>query len=422
MDILLKNVMIIDVAFAKEATPQDILIKNGRIEQIGKGLVAVAGIPQKDVKGACASIGWMDVGVQTGDPGFEHREDHQSVAKAAAAGGFTAIGCQPNNFPVTDHKTAVHYITRNTAHELVDFFPIGAITKDCKGTEITEMIDMHHAGAIAFSDGEHPVQHAGVMMRALQYVKSFDGIVINLPIDQTLSHHGQMHEGMMSTSLGMRGIPALAETLAVQRDIDLLEYCDSKLHFAAVSSAKSIELIRAAKANGLALTAAVPAINLAFTDEQLLDFDTHYKVMPPLRSQADQEALIAALADGTIDLVSSMHHPQDEEAKKLEFPYANFGALGLQTAFAVVNTTLNWEPAQLVKTLAIRPRQIFKLPIPELAVGAPANLTLFDPSTDWQFTPASNHSKSANSPFFGYPLKGKVLGVINNNQAYFAEE
>jgi dihydroorotase len=420
MDLLLKNITIIDSEYTGDKEGQDILIQNGRIVQIAPDVDA-AEMPVKYLNGACVSIGWMDVGVQTGDPGYEHREDLQSIAKAAAAGGYTAIACQPNNAPVTDNKGAVLYIVRNTSDDLVDFFPIGALTQGCKGETITEMIDMYHAGAVAFSDGRKPIQHAGVMLRALQYVRSFDGVVVNQPLDETLAHHGQMHEGITSTSLGMRGIPDLAESLMVQRDIYLTEYCSSKLHIAGVSSAQSVAMIRAAKAKGLAVSAAVPAINLAFIDEEVIGFDTNLKVLPPLRGEADRQALRNGVQDGTIALVSSNHDPLETEAKKLEFPYADFGVIGLQTTFSVANTYLEMPIEKLVDTLARAPRQLMGVSIPQIAVGEIANLTIFDPTKDWTFTRETNHSKSANSPFFDKKLKGQVLGVVNNRKSFFLE-
>lgn len=420
MDILLKNVNIVDSRYEAEKERQDILIRNGRIEAIGAGLKA-KGIAAKDFNGACVSIGWLDVGVQTGDPGYEYREDLQSVGRAAAAGGFTGIACQPNNNPCTDNKGAVLYLTRHTSADLVDFFPIGALTAQCQGKEITEMIDMQRAGAIAFSDGKRPVQHAGILLRALQYVKTFDGVVINQPLDDTLAHGGQMHEGLTSTSLGMKGIPALAETLMVQRDIYLTAYADSKLHIAGVSTAEAVDLIRSAKARGLKVTASVAALNLAFTDEALQSFDSNLKVLPPLRLASDQEALKTGLQDGTLDLIFSNHIPLEEEAKKLEFPYASFGVLGLQTTYSVANNYSGLDTETLVERFAYRSREILGLEVPKLAKGELANITIFDPEASWNLEEHAILSKSKNTPFLGHSLKGKVIGVINNGQTYFNE-
>lgn len=420
MEVLLKKATIVDPNSEYNDQKVDIWIKNGIIHAI-ETKIAQNNVYTVDCSGAFVSPGWMDVGVQTGDPGYEHREDLETVSRAAAAGGFTAIACQPNTNPVIHSKSEVLYLRNNTKGNLVDFLPIGAISKNCEGMEITEMYDMYHSGAIAFSDGKKPVQHAGVMMRALQYVKAFNGVVLNQPQDQSILSGGLMHEGTVSTSMGVRGLPNLAEDLMVHRDIYLAEYTQSRLHLANISTAGAVKAVKRAKTKGLFVTSSVPAINLVFEDEKLLDFDANYKVMPPLREKVDRKALIKGLVDGTIDLISSNHVPWDTEAKNLEFAYAKFGIIGLETCFPLLNTYLREQlsPALLVEKLAINPRRIFQINMPAIEPEKEANLTIFDTSHNWIFEEKSIFSKSKNTPFINHQFRGKVLGVVNHNQSVF---
>ncbi len=422
--LLLKNVSIITLHAPIEAPICDIFINHdGFIEKIGQNLVAPKGTQVFDKKGTCVSIGLMDVGTQTGDPGFEHREDLNSTAHAAMSGGFTTIAPFPNNDPVTHTKTEVLYLKNKTKSYLVDFQPIGALSTDCKGKDIAEFLDMHHAGAVAFGDGKNSTQDSGLILRGLQYAKIFDGLIINSPFNKNIAPHGQVHEGLISTSLGLPGIPALAEELMLQRDIQLLEYADSRLHVHNISTAKSVELVRQAKKNGLKLTASVAALNLCFDDTAIENFDTNFKVLPPLREKTDIEALIKGLKDGTIDFISTNHTPIDIEGKELEFPYADFGALGLETAFAMTHTFLHKKLTinQLVEKWAIRPREILGLDVPKIEEGAQANLMLFDPAHEWSAESKNQFSKSKNDPLLGKILRGYVLGVVNKGQFWLRD-
>ncbi len=414
--LLIKNAIIIDSGSKLNGKKRDILIREGLIQSI-KVNIDQAKAKVWDLSGACVSIGWMDIGTEVCDPGFEHREDLLSVSNAAAKGGYTAIACLPNTSPTVHSKSEVNYILNNTAGGLVDFLPIGAISKNCEGKDITEIYDMHHAGAVAFSDGKHTIQHSGVMMRALQYVKAFDGLIINHPSDETIAGSGQMHEGMVSTSLGMKGIAAISEELMVQRDLYLAEYADSRLHLLNVSSGRSIELIKLAQSKGQSVTASVPALNLIFDDEALSSFDANYKVLPPLRSKQDIKVLRKALKSGILDVITSNHTPLDKESKELEFPYADFGIIGLETTFALLNThlidsTFNLEA--LISILANNPRKLLRTEVPKIEEGTSANLTVFDPDVVWTFDLKDIQSKSKNTPFVGTEFRGKVLGIVNN--------
>ncbi len=417
MDLLLRQVVVIDPASPAHQAAMDIHIQQGRIAAMAPSL-AVDGAQVLEANGAWCCPGLLDFGVQSGDPGHEYREDLHSLSEAALAGGFTTLITFPNTNPPVHSKSEVAYLMRRQSELPVDIYPLGALSVECKGKDIAELMDMRAAGAIAFGDGLLPVQHAGLMMRGLQYVMAFDGIVVNHPTDQTLAAGGQLHEGHISAWLGMRGIPALAEELMVERDLRLLEYTGSRLHLVGLSAAGAVERVRQAKKAGLRVTASVAVMNLLFTDEALAGFDALYKVLPPLRSDDDREALIEGLLDGTIDFIFSNHVPLDTEVKDREFPYAAFGALGLQTALPALYTHLDerFSPTQIVHWLACRPREVFGLPVPRIAVEEPADLTVFDPRTEWTFQLADIRSKSANSPFVGQRMQGRVLGVIKGHR------
>lgn len=419
MNFLIRKATVIDPSSPYHGKVVDIFIEGDKITSIGSNLKRNAD-QLIEVEGAHVSPAWVDIGVQVCDPGYEHREDLRSVSLAAAAGGFTTIAAQPNTSPAVDGKTEVNYLKQYSKGKLVDILPIGALTTKCQGKDITEMIDMHYAGAVAFSDGNLAIADNGMALRALEYVKAFGGIVINQPLDRTLAFEGQMHEGVVSTSLGMKGIPNLAEDLMVQRDIYLAQYADSRLHLANLSSQFAVEWVRQAKAKGLKVTCSVAALNLAYDDRALVEFDSNFKVLPPLRSSEDIEALKQGLKDGTIDLIGSNHVPLEEEAKKLEFPYADFGAIGLETSYALINTHLEGVLSQteLVEKLAINPRRIFNLEEVIVREGARANLSIFNPQESWTVQSKDIFSKSRNCPLLGQTLKGKVIGVINNGQCF----
>lgn len=416
MLLLIKNVRILDGISEGPAT--DILVKDGRIAEIGSAISAPKNTEIWESPNGCVSPGWMDIGTQICDPGYEHREDLRSATAAAAAGGFTTIACFPNTYPALHSKSEILYV-KNKAKTLgtpVAVHPIGAISTGCEGKDLAEFMDMNSVGAVAFSDGHKAVQDAGLLLRAIRYAQSFDGLVFNKPYYKSIASGGQMHEGKMSTSLGLKGIPALSEELMVQRDLSLLDYAGGRLHLHLISTANSVEMVRAAKKAGKSVTCSVAVANLCFTDEKMRHFDSYWKVLPPLRRQSDTAALLKGLSDGTIDFICSNHVPWDEEAKNLEFPYAEFGMIGLETCFALCRTFLNKSLTvnAIVEKLSLAPRRLLGLPIPEIKVGALADLTVFDPELEWTFDLKDIRSTSKNSPFVGEKLMGKVLGVLNN--------
>ena len=416
---LLRRLTVQDPASTFHGQRVDLLVTDGRIEAIGPELAATGADAITEFPAdTCVSPGWVDIGAYVGDPGQEQRETLDSVARAAAAGGFTRVAVLPNTEPQLHDKGGIQYIVAESGRLPIHIHPLGAISHATAGTDITEMIDMHRSGAVGFTDGLHPVAKTGVLLRALQYVKTFDGLVLHTPLDLSLVPDGQLHEGALSTSLGMPGIPTVAETVYLARDIRLLEYSGSRLHVQGVASAEGVALIRWAKERGLRLTAATPVLNLLHTDEALQSFDSYYKVLPPLREAADRSALRAAVADGTIDGVYSNHLPLDPEAKDLEYPYAEFGAEGLETAYAALRTSLGeaLTPELLVRVLSSAARTLFGFPPATIAVDTPAELSFYLPDAEWTPTAADLRSLNHNNPLLGSTLRGRPVGIYAKAQ------
>lgn len=420
MKILIKAAEVFDPESDFNRHVVDLMLENGRITRIGENLNEEGTIIRgNNLK---VSPGWMDLNTSFGDPGYEHKEDLQSGLEAARAGGFTAVALMPNNNPVSQTKNSISYLKANNAHNVTQVYPIGAVTIDTAGENLTEMLDLHYAGAIAFSDGTHPVWHTDIMVKALLYLQKIDALLIQRPEDIWLNKFGTMHEGYASTMLGMKGMPSLAEELMIERDLKLLEYTGGKVHFSKISTARSVELIRTAKKKGLKVTCDVAAYQMGFTAEALVNFETNYKVNPPFRDEEDNDALIGGLKDGTIDAIVSAHQPQDEESKNLEFDLADFGVINLQTVWPQLLQLKEKVPLDLlIEKVSTNPRKLTGLKVPTIAEGKKANVTLFDDS-EWEFNQKSNFSKANNSPYFKQKLKGKIIASINNDQLYLNEE
>ena len=428
MQFLIRSARIIDAQSPAHEQVCDLIIDNGLIRQIGQQLPVEDGVQVIEAENLHVSAGWVDLRVSGMDPGFEHKEDITSVCRAAAAGGFTDIALLPNTQPVIDSKDTLGYVRRMAEGQPVSVHSIAAVTKKTAGEDFAEMLDLHHAGAVAFSDGSQPLQNPDLLLKTLQYLQPIGGLLMNRSEDVMLTRFGQMHEGIQSTLLGLKGIPALAEELNIARDLRLLEYVGTTkpigastennvpaLHFSTISTAHSVELIRRAKAQGMAVSCDVAAHQLVFNDSVLAGFDTNFKVNPPFRSPDDVSALWDGLADGTIDAVVSDHLPQDSESKQIEFDHAEFGIIGLETAVAVVLThNRGLSLPQLVDRLTVRPRHILRLRAVTIAEGQPARLTLFDPTGSWTYQ--HTHSKSRNSPLFGQQLTGRVIGTMHQGQ------
>ncbi len=419
MKVLIKQATIISSSSPFNGQTKDILITNGTITAIGDAISEKAD-QQIEQPGLCISIGWMDVFSNFADPGFEYKETLETGAKAAAAGGFTDVMVIPNTNPVVHSKSQVEYIIQKSKSLAVNIHPIGAVTKNAEGKDLAEMYDMHQSGAAGFGDGVNSIQSSGIMLKALQYVKSFNGTVIQIPDDKSIGTNGLMNEGIISTRLGLPGKPTIAEELLVARDIKLARYADSKLHFTGVSSAKSLEYIKRAKDGGLHVSCSVTPYHLFFTDTDIQQYDTNLKVTPPLRTATDREALLKAVADGTVDCIASHHFPQNWDSKTCEFEYAREGMIGLESLFGVVRelviSNLEFGLENLVNLLSINPRKIFGIEIPEIKEGAPACITLFNTDEEYIFDEKMIRSKSKNSPFIGKKLKGKVIGIINKGK------
>ena len=415
MNLLIKSATISDPGspFFQQVT--DVLIENGQIVKIGTGIESDAEI--FDARGKQLSPGFFDLNCNIGELGLETKEDLKTGTQAAAAGGFTGLALMPNTQPPAHSKSEIEYLVNRAKNNLVDIYPLGAISYKREGKDLAEMYDMYQHGAMAFTDGNRPVQDAGLMERALLYTKGFDALVLSYPEDTAIAGKAKVHEGEVSTLLGMKGIPALAEELMVARDLYLAEYTGSKIHFTTISTERSVSLIREAKKKGIPVTCDVAVHHLLLTDQVLLGFDSQYKVKPPLRTKKDVKALLAGLKDGTIDAITSQHTPHEVEFKDVEFEIAEYGMISLQTAFSIA-LEAGLSSATIIEKMAIKPRKILGVESAVIAEGNTANLVIFDEKAEWTFDKDNNRSKSYNSPFIGHKLKGTILLTVNNNQVF----
>lgn len=414
MKIRIARAKIVDERHISDGELKDILIENGKITKITSQPDTSPVDRIIDGEGLCVSIGWMDMRANFRDPGDEQKEDLTSGLRAAAAGGFTAVALMPNTNPVIDSKSGIEYLINHSKQTKVDVVPIGALSKSAKGESLAEMYDMYLAGARAFSDGKNSLRESGLLQRALLYTKFFNTPIIHFPYDSTLAPHGQINEGVQSTLLGMRGIPAIAEEMMVDRDITLLEYTDGLLHLGPLSSANAVKTVDAARKKGLQISCETTAAHLAYTEKELENFDSNFKLLPPLRNEENRKELIKLLKSGKIDVISSDHSPEDEEHKKLEFEYAQFGAAGIESFFPLVYDTIRdkMDLDKLVATFSINPRKILNLPIPEIKEGAKANLTVFSIAQKTVFTKKELYTKAYNFAETGKSLLGRVIETI----------
>ncbi len=420
MKVLIKNATICCSQSNYDGQCLDVFIEDGIIKNIAKNISSAAEktITQPNLY---LSLGWVDVFAHFNDPGAEHKETIESGVAAAVAGGFTDVLIIPNTKPVADSKAQISYTLNKSKNLPVNVHPIAAVTKELKGKELAELYDMHTAGAVAFSDGILPIQSAGLLLKALQYIKTIDGTIIQLSADESLNGTGLMNEGIMSTRLGLPGLPAIAEELMIARDIELLKYTGSNLHLTGISTQKSLALIQDAKKEGLFITCSVTPHHLQFCDEDLENYDGNLKVNPPLRTRDDMMALRQAFKEGLIDCLASHHFPQHWDDKTCEFEYAKFGMIGLETLFPVA-LTYSKNLDQLIEILTIKSRMIFKLPFPTFEIGAVACLTLFNPQKTYTYLKNNIVSKSKNSAFINSNLKGDVIGIVNRHHLILKNE
>jgi dihydroorotase len=415
MKILIKNGHVMDPANAVDEK-QDILVAEGKIAKLGRaGSLAANGAEVIDASGKLVVPGLIDMHVHLREPGFEYKETIETGTAAAKAGGFTSVCCMPNTNPVNDGRAVTEFILSRARGASSHVFPIGAITKGSKGEELAEMGELHSAGCPALSDDGKPVMNAAIMRRAMEYSKIFDLLVISHCEDSSLSEKGVMHEGFVSTELGLRGIPRAAEEVMTGRDIALAELTGCRLHIAHVSTAGSVEMIRAAKARGVLVTAETCPHYFSLTDEAVRGYNTMAKMNPPLRTEKDVAAVKQGLRDGTIDVIATDHAPHALDEKSGEFDYAPFGIVGLETALGLTFKLIDEGVLSLheaVRKLSLNPASVLKLGKGTLSIGADADITIIDPNAEWVVDASAFKSKSKNTPFNGWKLKGKAVQTI----------
>jgi dihydroorotase len=422
LKILLRGGRVIDPASKRDETT-DVLIDGGKIAAIDRKIRegAAEGATTLNAEGLVVAPGLVDMHVHFREPGQEYKEDITSGSRAAAAGGVTSVACMPNTDPPLDNDALISQVVkRGIEVGLCRVHPIAAITRGIEGREITEMMLMRQAGAVGFSDDGRPVLDARVMRRALEYARLTDAPVISHCEETALSQGGHMHEGAVSTRLGIRGIPAASEDLGVARDVRLAEITGGRLHVCHVSTARSVEIIREAKTRGVRVTAEATPHHFTLTDEACEGFDSNTKMNPPLRSEEDRAAVIQGLIDGTLDAIATDHAPHAEREKLVEFDRAPFGIIGLETSLALAITSLVvpglLELGDIVRLMSTAPAAILGLEAGTLKKGAPADIVVFDPNVSWTFEREDIRSKSQNTPFLGYSLTGRVLLTIREGK------
>ncbi|WP_436517496.1 dihydroorotase [Ekhidna sp. To15] len=415
MSLLLKNVIVLDLNSPAHGKQANILIEKGIIASLN-GKTATKEV---DLKGKSITVGWFDLNAQFNDPGNEHREDIESGIKCAQAGGFTDICLIPETDPPIESKSDVSYILKKSSGE-VDVHVCAAVSEELNGENLTEMLDLKEAGAVAFSEGDRPIWNAELLLKALQYTAGMKSPIIQNGRDIHISTSTHMHEGKTSTNLGLRGEPSLSEELIIQRDIEILKYSGGSIHFSRISSAKSVDLIKAAKKTGLAVTCDVGVHHLIFNEESIGEFDTTFKVLPPYRSEKDRKALIKGVNEGIIDAICSNHRPYDQECKQLEFDLADPGNISLQTFYSsLLQISSEVSVEILIDKVTNGPRSVLNFDQLIIDKGQPAKLTILDPKGVWKLDSQTNLSKSFNSPYWNKELKGFVLGTINRSKATF---
>ena len=408
---LIKSAIVIDPTSKWDGKKVDLLINKGKIEKIAKSIKSDKAEVIKSKK-LHISPSWVDIGTQLSEPGYEHRETISETAKCAIKGGFAHLATLPNTLPAADNKASVEFLSKKGKSNNIHIIPLGALSKGSSGEELSEMLDLNQHGCKVFTDGSLHSIDSGLLKRGLLYVKQFNGTILSSALSKELDNRGLIHEGDTSVKLGIRGIPAMAEFSEVSRQIMLADYTESKLCIHGISTSKGLSMIQQASKSSDQISTTVPYLNLLFNDKALESFDTNYKVMPPLRSKTDQNALIKGINNGSIQAIISNHKPYDKEAKDLEFEYAEFGASGLETVFGgLVTHCEKLNLTSLIHALSIGPRNILGIEVPTIEVGQKMDFTLFDPSEEWEYN--STHSSSKNNPFLGSKLRGKVVKVLN---------
>jgi dihydroorotase len=414
MSTLIKDATIIDATSPYHNQKKDILISDGKLEKIANSIPKKDNYTVLELENLHVSCGWFDTSVSLGEPGYEERETIKNGLQVAAKSGFTSIAINANTFPVIDSKSDVEYLIHKAFNTATNLYPIAALTKGSNGLEMAELYDMQQSGAIAFGDYNKPIENDNLMKIALLYAQNFDGLVLSFPKNKAIAGEGIANEGLNSTRLGLKGIPALAEHIQIARDLFLLEYTGGKLHIPTISTAKSVTLIKEAKKKGLKVTCSVAAHHLVLTDDELYSFDSNFKTNPPLRTKEDIKALQKGIKSGEIDVITSDHNPIDIEHKKLEFSEAKDGLIGLESAFGAVNSVLDLE--DFISCFTTKPKEIFGVKNHSIQEGNIADISLFNPQLATIFAKENILSTSKNSAFINKKLKGKVYGIFANNQ------
>ena len=418
MKILIKQAKIIDSSSKHNNKICDILINNNKIEKIAKKIQIDPDTKIYKNDNLHVSQGWLDMHVNFGQPGFEQRETIENGLNAAAKGGFTEVLLMPNTSPSIDNSSMIDFIKGFSKRNVVSIQVAGNLTVSQEGKNIVEIHDMKNNGCIAFTDDKRSIQNNELMKIALLYIKNSNALIMNFPNDSKIQKNGVINEGKISTQLGLKGIPNIAEEMMLDRDITLCNYTQSKIHESYISTEKSVEKIRKAKDEGINITSDVALHNIFLTEEKVNNFDTRFKVLPPLRTKTDNKAIIKGLKNGTIDVITSDHSPFEVETKKIEFDNAEFGIIGLESAFGLINKNLEKHLTlnQIIEKISNNPRKILGLKNNSIEEGNNANITIFNPKTKWKFKEEDIISKSKNSPFIGEELKGKALAIYNNNR------
>ena len=417
MSIILKSAKVINAESKYNGTKQDILISEGKIVKIAKSIID-KNATIINIKNLHVSNGWFDSSVSFGEPGLEERETIENGSNVASKSGFTGILLNSNTKPVADNQTDISFIKLKSKNSICNIYPLGALTISSKSVEMAELFDMKNSGAVGFYDYKKPILNSNLLKTSLLYSQSFDSVVMSFPMDQSIAKKGIINEGMISVSYGVKGIPNFSEEIQINRDLHILEYTGGKLHIPTISTKKSLDLIKKAKSKGLNVSCSVAIHNLIFNEEKLKDFDTRFKVLPPLRSEKDRLALIKGVKNGEIDLVTSDHCPIDIENKKTDIYNAKFGTIGLESFFGALNSLFTTEETIEILT---KGREIFNIETIQFKEGSTANLSLFTVDDEYEFSKENILSKSKNSAFLGFKMKGRPIGIINSNKTSINE-